>query len=72
MNISMIFPFYNEEKTIGLTINSLRHQLNTRLALKYSNKITHTLINRFGERANKVSHIVYDSNLKYQLSRNHI
>ena len=26
MNISMIFPFYNEEKTIGLTINSLRHQ----------------------------------------------
>ena len=22
----MIFPFYNEEKTIGLTINSLRHQ----------------------------------------------
>ena len=51
-------------------INSLRHQLNTRLALKYSNKITHTLINRFGERANKVSHIVYDSNLKYQLSDN--
>ena len=51
-------------------INSLRHQLNTRLALKYSNKITHTLINRFGERSNKVSHIVYDSNLKYQLSDN--
>ncbi|MFL2617079.1 MAG: TonB-dependent receptor plug domain-containing protein [Flavobacteriaceae bacterium] len=51
-------------------INSLRHQLNTRLALKYSNKITHTLINRFGERSNKVSHIVYDSNLKYQLSEN--
>ena len=51
-------------------INSLRHQLNTRLALKYSNKITHTLINRFGERSNKVSHIVYDSNLKYQLSNN--
>lgn len=51
-------------------INSLRHQLNTRLALKYSNKITHTLINRFGERSNKVSHIVYDSNLKYQLSKN--
>ena len=49
-------------------INSLRHQLNTRLALKYSNKITHTLINRFGERSNKDSHIVYDSNLKYQLS----
>ena len=51
-------------------INSLRHQLNTRLALKYSNKITHTLISRFGERSNKVSHIVYDSNLKYQLSEN--
>ena len=51
-------------------INSLRHQLNTRLALKYSNKITHTLINRFGERSNNVSHIVYDSNLKYQLSNN--
>ena len=51
-------------------INSLRHQLNTRLALKYSNKITHTLTNRFGERSNKVSHIVYDSNLKYQLSNN--
>mgnify|MGYP001233110716 FL=1 len=51
-------------------INSLRHQLNTKLALKYSNKITHTLINRFGERSNKVSHIVYDSNLKYQLSEN--
>jgi len=51
-------------------INSLRHQLNTRLALKYSNKITHTLINRFGERSNKVSHIVYNSNLKYQLSEN--
>ena len=51
-------------------INSLRHQLNTRLALKYSNKITHTLINRLGERSNKVSHIVYDSNLKYQLSEN--
>ncbi len=51
-------------------INSLRHQLNTRLALKYSNKITHTLINRFGERSNKVSHIVYDSNLKCQLSEN--
>ena len=51
-------------------INSLRHQLNTRLALKYSNKITHTLINRFGERSNKISHIVYDSNLKYQLSEN--
>ena len=51
-------------------INSLRHQLNTRLALKYSNKITHTLISRFGERSNKVSHIVYDSNLKYQLSKN--
>ena len=51
-------------------INSLRHQLNTRLTLKYSNKITHTLINRFGERSNKVSHIVYDSNLKYQLSEN--
>ena len=51
-------------------INSLRHQLNTRLALKYSNKITHTLISRFGERSNKVSHIVYDSNLKYQLSDN--
>ena len=52
------------------SINSLRHQLNTRLALKYSNKITHTLINRFGERSNNVSHIVYDSNLKYQLSNN--
>ena len=51
-------------------INSLRHQLNTRLALKYSNKITHTLISRFGERSNEVSHIVYDSNLKYQLSEN--
>ena len=51
-------------------INSLRHQLTTRLALKYSNKITHTLINRFGERSNNVSHIVYDSNLKYQLSNN--
>ena len=51
-------------------INSLRHQLNTRLALKYSNKITHTLINRIGERSNKDSHIVYDSNLKYQLSKN--
>ena len=51
-------------------INSLRHQLNTRLALKYSNKITHTLISRFGERSNKVSHIIYDSNLKYQLSEN--
>ena len=51
-------------------INSLRHQLNIRLALKYSNKITHTLISRFGERSNKVSHIVYDSNLKYQLSEN--
>ena len=51
-------------------INSLRHQLNTRLSLKYSNKITHSLINRFGERSNKVSHIVYDSNLKYQLSEN--
>ena len=51
-------------------INSLRHQLNTRLALKYSNKITHTLINRFGERSNKVSHVVYDSNLKYKLSEN--
>ena len=51
-------------------INSLRHQLNSRLALKYSNKITHTLINRFGERSNKVSHIIYDSNLKYQLSEN--
>ena len=51
-------------------INSLRHQLNTRLALKYSNKITHTLINRFGERSNNVSHVVYDSNLKYQLSNN--
>ena len=51
-------------------INSLRHQLNTRLVLKYSNKITHTLISRFGERSNKVSHIVYDSNLKYQLSKN--
>ena len=51
-------------------INSLRHQLNTRLALKYSNKITHTIINRFGERSNKVSHIVYDSNLKYQISKN--
>ena len=51
-------------------INSLRHQLNTRLALKYSNKITHTLISRFGERSNKVSHVVYDSNLKYQLSEN--
>ena len=51
-------------------INSLRHQLNTKLALKYSNKITHTLINRFGERSNNVSHIVYDSNLKYQLSNN--
>mgnify|MGYP001344133086 FL=1 len=51
-------------------INSLRHQLSTRLALKYSNKITHTLTNRFGERSNKVSHIVYDSNLKYQLSNN--
>lgn len=51
-------------------INSLRHQLNTKLNLKYSDKITHTLINRFGERSNKVSHIVYDSNLKYQLSKN--
>jgi len=51
-------------------INSLRHQLNTKLTLKYSDKITHTLINRFGERSNKVSHIVYDSNLKYQLSKN--
>ena len=51
-------------------INSLRHQLNTRLALKYSNKITHTIINRFGERSNKVYHIVYDSNLKYQISKN--
>ena len=51
-------------------INSLRHQLNTKLTLKYSDKITHTLINRFGERSNKVSHIVYDSNLKYQLSEN--
>ncbi|MFL2612368.1 MAG: TonB-dependent receptor plug domain-containing protein [Flavobacteriaceae bacterium] len=51
-------------------INSLRHQINTRLALKYSNKITHTLINRFGERSNNVSHIIYDSNLKYQLSNN--
>ena len=51
-------------------INSLRHQLTTRLALNYSNKITHTLINRFGERSNNVSYIVYDSNLKYQLSNN--
>ena len=26
MNVSMIFPFYNEEDTIALTINSLSHQ----------------------------------------------
>jgi len=26
MNVSMIFPFYNEESTIALTINSLSHQ----------------------------------------------
>ena len=62
--------YVNEVNYSRYAINSLRHQLNTRLALKYSNKITHTLINRFGERSNNVSHIVYDSNLKYQLSNN--
>ena len=62
--------YVNDDNYSRYAINSLRHQLNTRLTLKYSNKITHTLINRFGERSNKVSHIVYDSNLKYQLSEN--
>ena len=62
--------YVNEVNYSRYAINSLRHQLTTRLALKYSNKITHTLINRFGERSNNVSHIVYDSNLKYQLSNN--
>ena len=51
------------------SINSLRHQLNTRLILEYSKKISQSFIYKFGQRSDNDAHRVFDSNIKYDLSK---
>ena len=61
--------FVEEISFSRYSINSLRHQLNTRLILEYSKKISQSFIYRFGQRSDNDTHRVFDSNIKYDLSK---
>lgn len=61
--------FVEEISFSRYSINSLRHQLNTRLILEYSKKISQNFIYKFGQRSNNDTHRVFDSNIKYDLSK---
>ena len=61
--------FVEEISFSRYSINSLRHQLNTRLILEYSKKISQSFIYKFGQRSNNDTHRVFDSNIKYDLSK---
>lgn len=60
--------FVEEINFSRYSLNSLRHQLNTRLILKYSKKVSQSFIYKFGQRSNNTSHRVFDTNVSYEIS----
>ena len=60
--------FVEEINFSRYSLNSLRHQLNTRLILKYSKKVSQSFIYKFGQRSNNTSHRVFDTNISYEIS----
>ena len=60
--------FVEEINFSRYSLNSLRHQLNTRLILKYSKKVSQSFIYKFGQRSNNTSHRVFDTNINYEIS----
>ncbi len=60
--------FVNDINFSKYSINSLRHQLNSKIILKYFDRLFQTFMFKYGERSNKSSHKVFDSSLNYKLS----
>ena len=60
--------YVNDYNFSKYSINSLRHQLNTKIILNYSDRLFQTFMFKYGERSNKFSHKVLDISLNYKLS----
>ena len=59
--------YVNDINFSRYSINSLKHQLTSRLLINYSGRLSQNLIFKYGERSDKSNHSVVDSNIKYRL-----
>ncbi len=59
--------YVNDINFSRYSINSLKHQLTSRLLLNYSNRLSQNLMLKYGERSDQSKHSVVDTNIKYRI-----
>ena len=59
--------YVNDINFSRYSINSLKHQLTSRIFLNYSKRLSQNLMLKYGERSDKSNHSVVDTNIKYSL-----
>ena len=59
--------YVNDINFSRYSINSLKHQLTSRLLLNYSKRLSQNLMFKYGERSDQSNHSVVDTNIKYRV-----